>query len=419
MKPVATRSLLLDRNFALIWVSGLISTTGNLAMFVALPVTVYQRTGSTLATALAALTELAPNVVVGQVAGVVADRLDRRTVLIVANLVLAVVTCAYLFVPNSTWWPLLLVSLAMGSVAQFAQPAGHALLGEVVPSERLGEGASLNAMTSNLARLLGPVAGGLLYGQAGFTATVALDAATFLIAALLVVLVTRIRPLAPEPSSKPTGWISDWIKGARAIWQHQQLRPVVLLVAITMFGEGSISALLAPFARQILRGGADVLGTILSAQAVGGIVGAWWAARSADRHPPLRLLGGASLISGCLLAAVFNYALIYPHWWPAVVLTGMAGFPFAVFGAAQGYALQIYAPPELRGRVYSLAYGILSLTQASGIMVAGVAAERWGPLVINIDTVAYLTVGIAALIIVEKRFPPGPHMVTGQRTSVR
>lgn len=170
-----------------------------------------------------------------------------------------------------------------------------------------------------------------------------------------------------------------------------------------MFGEGSISALLAPFTQTILHGGADALGIILSAQAVGGIVGAWWAARNADRHPPLRLLGSAALISGCLLAVIFNYPLVCPAWWPAVVLTGIAGFPFAILGAAQGYALQIYAPPDLRGRVYSLAYGVLSLTQAAGIMAAGIAAEQWGPLVINIDTAAYLTVGTTSLFLVASR----------------
>lgn len=403
-----TRSLLLDRDFALIWVADLISITGNLAMFVALPVAVYERTGSTVATALTALTGLAPSVLVGQIAGVIVDRTDRRRVLIVANLILALLTCAYLAVPGGTWWPLLLISLALGSVGQFAQPAEHALLGEVVPPQRLGEGASLNAMTNSLARLLGPVAGGVLYSLVGFTATVTLDATTFLIAAMLLTLVTRTRPLAPHPQTARANWIGDWIKGARTIWKHQQLRPIVILVAITMFGEGSISALLTPFTKQILHGGADVLGIILSTQAVGGIIGAWWATRNADKHTPLRLLGTAALISGCLLAVGFNYPLIYPTWWPAAILTGMLGFPSAVFGAAQGYALQIYAPPELRGRVFSLANGILSLTQAAGIMVAGTAAELWGPLVINIDTGAYLVVGITALfLLARQRAQPG------------
>lgn len=391
------RSLLLERDFALIWVAGLISITGNLAMFVALPVTVYERTGSPLATAMTALAGLVPSVLVGQLAGVVVDRSDRRQLLILANLVMAALTCLYLAVPAGMWWPLVLLSLPLGSAAQFGSSAEHALLGEVVPQRRLGEGASLNAMNNNLARLVGPAAGGFLYALVGFKATVALDAATCVIAATLVLLVPKVRPFPPEPRTEQTGWLTDWIVGARTVWNHRVLRPLVLLIAVAMFGEGSISALLAPFTREVLRGGAEVVGLVLAAQAVGGIAGAWWASRSADNMMPLRMLGGASLAAGLLMVVIFNYALMYPSPWPAVVLTGLAGFPFAVFGAAQGYALQVYVPRQLRGRVFSLAFGILSLAQILGIIVSGLAAERWGPLVINIDAAANLTVGFIAL----------------------
>ena len=87
----------------------------------------------------------------------------------------------------------------------------------------------------------------------------------------------------------------------------------------------------------------------------------------------------------------------------AVILTGVAGFPFAVVGAAQGYALQIYAPHELRGRVYSLSFGVLSLAQLSGIAIAGQAAERWGPLMINIDAAGYLLTGVVAICLARRR----------------
>jgi predicted MFS family arabinose efflux permease len=403
VEPEPRPWLLLERDFALIWTAGLISMTGNLAMFVALPVTVYGRTGSPLATALTALAGLVPSVLVGQFAGVVADRVDRRRLLIVANLVMAALTGLYLAVPDGMWWPLVGLSLALGSAAQFGQSAEHALLGEIVPPHRLGEGASLNAMNNNLARLVGPAAGGFLYALAGFRGTVALDAVTFAIAATLVLLASKTRQFSPEPRIESTGWIADWVLGAGLVWSHQVLRPLVLLVALAMFGEGAISALLAPFAREVLRGGAEVLGLILATQAVGGIAGAWWASRTADHRAPLRMLGGASLTAGCLLIVIFNYAPIYPHPWPAVVLTGLAGFPFAVFGAAQGYALQVYAPPQLRGRVFSLAFGVLSLAQMVGTIVAGLAAERWGPLVINIDAVAHLGVGVIALVMTRTR----------------
>jgi predicted MFS family arabinose efflux permease len=200
-----------------------------------------------------------------------------------------------------------------------------------------------------------------------------------------------------------TGWLLDWRHGARMVWAHRELRPLILLVALTTFGEGAISALLAPFTSDVLHGGADIVGAMLSAQAIGGIAGAWWASRVADRRTPLSLLGGAALASGALLAVIFNYALIVPTAIPAVLLTGLAGFPFAVFGAAQGYALQLYAPPHLRGRVFALAAGMLSLAQVAGITIAGLAAEQWGSLVINIDAATYLIAGVVAIRLARTR----------------
>lgn len=385
-------------------------------MFVALPVAVYGRSESPLATALTALAGLVPRVLLSQGAGVVADRVDRRTLLILSNFAMALLTFGYLAVSTEGWWPLAAVHLVVQGVAQFAGPAEHALLGELVPADRLGEGASLNALNNNIARLVGPAVGGLLFAQVGFWTTIVLDALSFLVAAALVLWVARDRPFRADLSTEARGWFGNWLRGVRLVWTHPELRPLVLLVSISMFGEGSISALFAPFTNDVLGGGADLLGLVLTAQAAGGIMGAWWASRVADRHPPLVLLGGAGVVSGLLLAVTFNYPIIYPAGWPAVALTGLAGFPFAVFGAAQGYALQVYAPPHLRGRVFSLASGIIGLAQLSGIAVAGIAAECWGLLVINIDAGAYLIAGLLALRVAhrlrnvrdaDRSLPPG------------
>jgi predicted MFS family arabinose efflux permease len=399
----ASSTLLRDRDVALVWAAGLISMTGNLAMFVALPVAVFDSTGSSWATAVTALAGAAPAVLVGQVAGVAADRVDRRRLLAAANVVMAVLTCAFLVLPAGVWWPFAVVNLLVMSAAQFAGPAEHALVGDLVPPSRLGEGASLNALNNNIARLVGPALGGLVFSHLGFRATVALDAVTFLIAAALVGLVSRRRRVAEGPRSVTGAFVAEWLVGASKIWSHPQLRSLVLLAAVVIFGEGAISALMAPFTREVLGGGAGLLGGMLAAQAIGGIAGAWWASRNADKRSPMQLLGGAAVASGLLLVVIFNYALFYPHQWPAVVLTGVAGFPFAVLGAAQGYALQIYAPPELRGRVYSLSFGVLSLAQLSGIAIAGLAAERWGPLMINIDAAGYLVTGAVAVCLAHRR----------------
>nr|MDQ3328987.1 MFS transporter [Chloroflexota bacterium] len=112
------------RNFVLLWFGGLVSLIGDRAMRIALPVYVYQQTGSTLATAGMAATYYLPAVVLGSVAGVFADRWDRRQIMVAANLIQATVMLLLLLVRSDGWlWLVYVVSLVDTSVATFFQPA--------------------------------------------------------------------------------------------------------------------------------------------------------------------------------------------------------------------------------------------------------------------------------------------------------
>lgn len=157
--------LLRTRDLALVWWAGLVSWTGNLAMFVALPVAVYDRTGSTVATAATVLGWMIPPALVGQWAGVVADRVDKRRLLVAVNLALAAGTFGYLAVDGADWWAPALLALGLSGLGQFLGPAEHALVPELVPPERLGEAAALNALNNSLARLAGPMIGGIVLAQ--------------------------------------------------------------------------------------------------------------------------------------------------------------------------------------------------------------------------------------------------------------
>ncbi len=394
-------SLLRRRDVALLWSSGLVSWIGKYAMFVALPAVVYDRTTSPLAAALTVLGGAAPSVLFGQVAGVVADRHDRRRVLILTGLVLSVLALGYLLVAEGPWWHLAIVNLTLSSVGQLMGPAEHALLPELVENERLGEAASLNALNNTLARLIGPALGGVLLAQVGWNAAVLLNAGAYLTAALLVAMVTAQRPHTTPPAPRRP-LLREWFEGATYNWSNPRLRALLLVLVLVMLGEGFVSALLAPLVTELI-GSAQVLGWILSAQAVGGIAGALWATRVADRFDPVRLLGWAALAAGLLLTVIFNYALLYPMAWPAVILTAVAGVPFAVFASTQLQALQLLSPAGLRGRVFAPSWGLNGLAQLVGITIAGVTAERWGVLMINVDAGTYVLGGIAALLITSRR----------------
>lgn len=383
------RPLLLQASFARVWWAGLVSWVGNGALFIALPVQVYGETGSTLATALVLMAGAVPPVVVGQFAGVLVDRLDYRRVLVWANVGLAVVTLGFLPAAHAPWPLMALVGFLASSVGQFLGPAENALLPTLVGRERLGEASGLNALNNNLARLIGPGLGGLVLARLGFPAVIVLDVLTFVVAALLLAGVAGA-PAERVPRPGRVAFLREWREGLAVVAGSPTLRVIFFVVAVVAFGEGFISTLMAPFVRDILGGDGRALGLIMSAQALGGAVGAWAVARVADRWPALRLLSLGALGSGLLLVLIFNYALVYREVWPAVVLTAVAGLPFAVFGTAQGLGLQRAAPQEALGRVFGACSGLLGLTLLLGMGVSGVLGDRVGAWVINVDALTYL-----------------------------
>lgn len=186
---------------------------------------------------------------------------------------------------------------------------------------------------------------------------------------------------------------------------HPVLSALLAPVLLMGFGEGFVAALLAPFLRDALGIGGEGLGIVLSAQAVGGVIGAGWASRIADRRDPLRLLGLAAVGAGGILTVLFVYPSWYPEIWPTVVGTACAGAPFAVIGALQGMLLQTQSPAHLRGRVFTVTWGLSSAAQILGIAAAGLLAERFGSGVILVDAVMYLLAGALVLRTGRQRIP--------------
>ncbi len=153
--------LLRNRNLVLMWWAGLVSWIGNYMLFIALPVYVYNQTGSTLATSFSVIANVLPNIVIGQLAGVLVDRWDYRRTLLMANFALAGVTPLFLTVLPAPWWLVVPIAFLQSSVGQFIGPAENALLPTLVDGSRLGAANSLNALNNNLARLIGPAVVGL------------------------------------------------------------------------------------------------------------------------------------------------------------------------------------------------------------------------------------------------------------------
>src|SRR5262245_29658737 len=180
-----------QRNFALLWFGGLISFAGDWALIIALPVFVYDLTGSALATGAMFIAQTLPRLLFGPLAGVFVDRWNRKRTLVVVNLVQAAVLPLLLLVRSpDQLWLLYLVAFVQTSVSLFVRPAGSPLVPQLVGEGRLLSANGLLAFNWELTRLVAPPIGGLLMGLLGLTSVVLADSVSFLLAGLLLVLVT-------------------------------------------------------------------------------------------------------------------------------------------------------------------------------------------------------------------------------------
>lgn len=389
------RRVLRNRSFAVLWVGGLLSLTGDWLLMTGLPLVVYQLTGSAAALGLAVFARMAPRVVVGSVAGVFVDRWDRRKTMLVCNMLLAAGLLPLLLVRSADdLWLIAIVVLFEASVAQVYQPAEGALLPLIVPDEDLITANALNGLSMNVARLCGPPLGALLVATGGLTAVVVVDAASFMVAAGSVWLV---RATASGHASQRAVW-HEWLEGLNTVRHNSQARMLFIFVAITGVGEGLISTLFVPFATRVMHGDAFTYGALLSAQAVGGVAGGVLVGRFGSRVPPTVMLGGAAVLFGLGDLGLFYAPLFIDSALVPLALIACVGAPSAAMMAAILTLVQTSVSDQLRGRLLGTLFATTSLAGLIGTTVAGAFGDVVGivPL-LTVQALGYLLGGLVVL----------------------
>ena len=426
------RLLRTHRDLRLLLAAGLVSMTGDWLLGVGLTYAVYALTGSTLASAATLLAAFVPQVVAGLVAGVFVDRWDRKRTMAGANLLLALGLLPLVLLDTADRiWLVYPVLVWEALVEMFFAPAEQAMLPRVVGDGEHTEGDlvtanALNAQNQNLSRLLGGALGGVAAAAGGITAVALLDAVTFVVATVLVLRIRtsgRVRPggldkldrpggldkLDRPGGRQPTGRVSrpgdrpdvrgrfaalreEWVEGWRASWHSPVVRVLLVFGLITATGEGVMGTLFAPYVRDVLHGSAAVLGVVTSAQAVGGIVGAFVVAHLGDRLRPVLMLGAGSVVFGLVDLAIFVYPLLLVAPWPAVLGMVVVGLPGALVSAGMMTLFQRHTLDAQRGRVFSLVF----VTRAVSTVVGTVCAGFLGGSVGIVPVLAFQGVGYVA-----------------------
>ncbi|MFG1814642.1 MFS transporter [Kribbella sp. NPDC049174] len=370
-----------QRDYRLVLSAGLVSLTGDWILKTGLAFQVYLLTGSTLASGGLLLSSFVPMVVLGSLAGVFVDRWDRRRTMIATNLLHAVLLLPLLAVRDeSAIWIVYAVVLAQSCLQQFFRPAEQSLIPALVEPRQLVTANALNSQTSDIARLIGAGIGGLLAGLGGLPLLAVVDAATFLLAAGLIVRVRYrvVRTLARSASGAIERLKAEWTEGLRLCVASPAMRLLFVFCLVTGVGEGVMSTLFAPFVSAELGGDGTAYGLILSSQAVGGIVGGLAAAAIGSRLPAATMWGVGAFLFGLIDLALFCYPLVTDSLIPAFVCMLIVGLPGAFIVAGMMTVLQRLTEDTSRGRIFGAISAAEGVAVLVGIASAGVLGDLVG-----------------------------------------
>lgn len=400
-------STLFQRNFALLWFGGLASYIGDWAMLVALPLFVFEQTGSTAAAGALLTAKFAP-MLLSSVAGVFVDRWDRRRILVRANLAMTVLTLP-LLIPTTaaagaaSLWIVYLSVIATSLAGLVVAPAENSLLPTLVGRDRLMVANSLNALNDNIARIAGPALGGLIGAYVGFAGVVVVNAACYAGAALLVALI-RISPTsAPTrdgPSRRATQAVSsviaEWVDGLRVVRRSQLVAVVFVATALALLGDSVFSALLAPFVAQNFTDAAAVIGLVAAARGAGGLLAGLLTAPIARRVPPVHLMSATAIGNGVLFAAFVTVPRV-PLALACVALLG--GVLAVIWGASINTLLQTNVADHYLGRVFGAFSTTNATTMTLGAGAAAVAGQGLGTVnLLYVAAALYTLSGVVALV---------------------
>jgi MFS family permease len=400
-----------QRNFALLWFGQLISLLGDWVLFVALPFYIYTLTGSTLATGVMFIVQTLPRLFLGSVAGVFVDRWNRRRTMYVADLLQTLVLLPLLLVHSSQWvWIIYVFAFVESCVSQFFLPAKGAIIPQLVDEEHLVAANALNSSSEQVTRLVGPVLGGALFALFSINGIALTDSASFLISALMIMLIVLPRTDTQEEKFPITGSLApaettvitfeavwrEWLEGLALVRRERLIVAIFAAMGMAMVGEGLIEVLIVPFVKDVMHGNAEVLGWILTAQAIGGITGSFLLNSVSKKIPPRVLVAGSAFTLGIILFIIINF----PMLGLVLALLALAGLPVIGFYINLYTLLQVHVEDKYRGRIFGAYMTVQALMMLVGMGLASGLGDRIGIIpMMDVDAVVNILAGVIAFVL--------------------
>jgi len=363
------------RNYRLFFSGQLASLVGTMMQQIAMSWLIYRLTGSPFYLGLIGFTGQIPTFLFSSLAGVFADRHDRRRLLVVIqtlSMIQAFLLAALTLTNTILIWHIIVLSIFLGCMNAFDIPTRHSFVVDIVTNKKdLGNAIALNSFMFNGARLVGPSIAGILIGIAGEGICFLVNGFSFLavIAALLGMKIPRKRKAeAPEPV------LHGLKEGYRYSSGFLPIRYILLFLGLVSFVGLPYYVLLPVFAKDILHGGSGTLGFLMGAAGAGALTGALYLAS----RRTVRGLGRLVAVAAFIFAATVIAFSFSRHLGLSIFLMFVAGMAVMIQITSCNTILQTIVDEEMRGRVMGfLAMAFMGMAPF-GNLLAGIVADRIG-----------------------------------------
>ncbi len=382
------------RNYRVFFFGALASNTGNWLQNLAVPFVLFQLTERSLWVGLASFAQFIPAFVLGPLGGSIADRLDRRKVLLATQFAMAAAALALWAAWAGGWRnPYLILGLTAltGVFSGLMIPTWQAFVPSLVPKEDLASAITLNSTQFNAARALGPAAAGALLATAGPSWAFFLNGLSFV---AVIVAIWVVRPLPSDrKTAAPTGVAEGFTSAVAYIRRRTGIMLGIASTILIAFLGYPVAQFTVVFTEDVYGAGPRVLGILAAAVGVGAVMMAPLLSSWDDRVPRSAIVRWALPLYGLSIMG-FGAA---PNWPLGLVALLGSGAGFLAVVATTNTAVQLIVADEMRGRAMSVRIMGFTLAFPLGAVLLGVLADLIGPQISVIGVGAVLVVVAVAL----------------------
>ncbi len=374
------------KNYRMFFAGQVVSWTGTWVQWVAQGWLVLRLTQSGLGLGLVTAIQWLPILLLGAWAGVVADRLDKRKLLIFTNASSAVLSLflGLLTVTGVvTLWMVIVVALLLGVVTALDNPARQTFTMEMVGRSRLTNAVSLNTATFTTARVLGPAIAGITIATVGIGPCFLLNGISFVPVTLALLFMDRSQLRPSEQVARSKGQVREGLRYVRSV---PVLKTLLVMMAVIGTLQYNFAVLLPVLAKETFAGDAGTLGLIGAAIGIGMFAGSM--TNAAFGRSDRRVLLGA----GFALGTFTVLAAAAPSLWTSVLLMVPLGAASMAFLATMNSTLQLTAADDMRGRVTAIYFVLFLGSTPIGAPIVGWLSEQFDP------RVAFAFGGVATLL---------------------